>query len=327
MSPPPSAAPVLVPPRPVLVPGALASATVEDYRRRARYPRSSQPLAEGEDPIVRDREVTPIRQRGPRGEDPTLEVFPARPGFESPEAAVLHAALTVGGRRVPADEMRATVLTEALAPVGVVDYRDDGKDGDVVAGDRLYTAVFTPGPQPVEALARSYLVKVVARTRRSQDRTAATSFLYSTPHAYLTGNFRDAVVDGSLTIDAEVEVALAGRFHLEATLYSGDGSRPLAWSQTAGELAPGRHWMTLAYYGLILNERQVDGPYLLRWVALSTATGMPNAKNRPLENAWMTRPYRASAFSDRPFDDPDLLDAAERIERDAAKPGGLEAGG
>jgi hypothetical protein len=265
--------------------------------------------------------------RGPGGAEPTLTVFPQQAGFESPEPAVLHAFLSVRGRRVAARDVRAAVLTEDLRTLGELEYRDDGTNGDAVAGDRLYTAVFTPGAEAGDVLARSYLVKVIAHTRSDDERVAATSFLYSRPQAYLTGSFRDTLVDGSLVVEAEVEVLAAGRFHLEATLYSADASQPLVWAQTAAELSPGRYWMSLPYYGLALRERGVDGPYLLRFVALSTTTAMPNAKNRLLETGYVTPPYRAASFTDRPFNDPALLDAADRLDRDGAAMGGLEAGG
>jgi hypothetical protein len=91
-------------------------------------------------------------------------------------------------------------------------------------------------------------------------------------------------------------------------------------------LEPGTHWLDLSYYGLILRERGLDGPYVLRYVALSTTTEMPNGKNRLVENAYWTGAHRASAFSDRPYDDPQLLEAARRIEDDPM-PAGLDAGG
>jgi hypothetical protein len=37
-----------------------------------------------------------------------------------------------------------------------------------------------------------------------------------------------------------------------------------------------------------------------------------------VENAYSTAPYRAADFSDRPYDDPNLLDAAARLERGGA---------
>jgi len=308
------------PPVDGLSPDALARSAADDYRRRARHPRSSQPLDDdGPDPLERDREVTPITERGPNGEDPALTVYPLATGFEDPEPAVLYAHLSVGGRRIPARAVHGTVVTDELEPVGEIEYRDDGSGGDATPNDRVYTALFQPSAEAVPALSRSFLVQVVATTRGDAQRRAATSFLYSRPHAQLTGNYRDALANGSLEIGVEVEVATAGRFHLEATLYDADGSRKIAWAQAASALEPGRHWMTVPIHGLILRDRGVAGPYLVRWVALSTTTQMPNAKNRLREARYLTAPYDLASFSDQPFDDPGLLDAAERLERDLAE--------
>ena len=62
-------------------------------------------------------------------------------------------------------------------------------------------------------------------------------------------------------------------------------------------------------------------------MALSTTGQMPNAKNRVLEDAHLTGAYASTAFTDAPFNDPGLLDAAERVERDAGALAGLDAGG
>jgi hypothetical protein len=305
---------------------SLGRRTADEYRRQARYPRSSQPLDDAaDDPIARDREVSAITARGPNGEEPTLHVFPARPNFESPEAVVLFAKLTVRNRPTRAREIRATVLGESMTPLGEIDYRDDGTNGDASPGDGLYTAVVQVPREAAPRLSQSYLVQVRAALTNGQERLAATSFLYSNPHARLTGRYADAALDGNLVLDAEVDVFEAGRFHLEATLYSGDGAHKLLWSQTAVALEPGTQWMRLVFYGLGLREKGLDGPYLVRYAALSTTTEMPNAKNHVAENVHLTAAHRAAAFSDRPFDDPALLEAADRAEQDAL-PGGLEAG-
>jgi hypothetical protein len=308
--------------------GGLAKSAADDYRRRARYPRSSAPLPlADDDPIVRERVVNPVRSRGPNNEEPSLTVYPERVGFETPEPAVVHAFLASGDEKVAARSVRATITTDQLEPVGELEYRDDGTDGDAVADDKIYSAVFVPGPEASARPATSYMVRVVATTRGNEERIAATSFLYSFPDAQLTGAYRDAVVDGSLQVQAEVSVTAPGRFHLEATLYDTSGEQALAWAQTALALPEGQHWLTLSFYGLILRERGVDGPYLLQHVALSTASTMPNAKNRLAEGAYVTAAYAAARFTDASYDDPDLLDAADRVERDAAGLGGLEAGG
>lgn len=295
---------------------SIARLAADDYRRRARYPRSSQPLADGDDPILRDRQVSPIHGRGEGGAEPVLTVFPERVSFEDPESVRLYAFLSAGGERVPAAGIIAELQTESLAPLGPVGFRDDGLGGDGVAGDALYTAVFDLPERLRGELSSSYLVRVQALTLEGEDRVAATGFLYSSPHARLTGRFRDRPQAGDLVIEAEIEVLAEGRFHLEGSLYD-SGERPLAWAQVAADLPPGRAWLELRYFGLILHESGVDGPYVLRYTALTTASQMPNAKNNVLENAHRTGAYAAADFSDAPYDDADLLDAADRLEGQA----------
>jgi len=295
-------------------PDALARGAAEEYRRRARYPHSSRPLDDGPDPLERDREISPITERGPSGEDPALTVYPLATGFEDPEPAMLYAYLVADGRRIRARDIHGTIVTEDLQPIGEVEYRDDGAGGDAVADDHVYTAVFLPTPEAVPGLSRSFMAQVVATTSRGDERHAATSFLYSHPQAHLTGNYRDAVVNGSLEVGVELDVAAAGRFHVEATLYGDDGSRKIAWAQVARALEPGRQWMTLQYYGAVLRDRDIAGPYLVRWVALSTTTEMPNAKNRLSEANYRTAAYDLATFTDGPFNDAGLLDAAKRAE-------------
>jgi len=296
---------------------AIGRQAADEYRRLAQYPPWSRPFGEeGEDPILRDRMVSPITAAGPNGEDPTLVVFPEQVSFEAPESVRLFAYLTVNGELVPANRITGVVTTESLQPLAELAYGDDGRDGDPRPGDHVYTALFEPDPSFAPELSESFLVRVVAETGEGEPRIAATGFLYSNPHAQLTGNYRDTIADGSLAIDAEVEVRRAGRFHLEGTLYSRDGSRGVGEAHTAAELPTGRHWMRLTFFGRLISQSEIDGPYLLRFLALSTTTAMPNAKNRLVENPHRTASYRFTQFNPAPFDDPDLLDAADRLERD-----------
>jgi len=294
---------------------SLGRQAANEYRRLAQYPPWSRPFGEdGEDPILRDRQVSPITAGGANGEEPILVVFPDQVSFEAPDAVLLYAYLSIDGNRVPAASISGTIMSESLQPLASLAYADDGTGGDRVPGDNIYTARFEPGDDFAPELSDSFLVRVVAQTTAGDERMAATSFLYSNPHAHLTGNYRDEIVNGSLVVDAEVEVIRPGRFHLEATLYSQDGSRPVGEAHTAGQLDTGRQWMRLTFFGRVITQSGVEGPYLLRFVALSTTTSMPNAKNRLVENAHVTGPYRLTQFSDAPFQDRDLLDAADRLE-------------
>ncbi len=303
---------------------SLADATAEDYRRRARFPRSSQPITDDVDPIERDREVTHGRSMGPGQSDPTLVTYPARVTFEAPSPVTIYAYLVQNDAKVDARAIRGMVRNAEGVQLAALEFGDDGKDGDAEANDFVYTARLTPASrQQARELKGAQLVDVRAETLAGEERAAGTGFLYSVPLAHLTGRYRDSIAGGSLVVEAEVAVDQLGRFHLEATLGSSDG-KPIGWAQNAMTLEAGTAWIPLTYFGLIFRESNLDGPYVLRSVALSTTGEMPNQKNELVTNAYTTRPYQASAFSDQPYNDPNLIDTAERLEAEA--PPSLEAG-
>ncbi len=303
--------------------GSVVATTAADYRRRARFPRASQPIEDGVDPIARDREVTRGKSLGPEGSNPTLVVWPDRTGFEAPSPIVVYAYLVHDERKVDPRAIRGEVRTQQGGVLAALAFRDDGAGGDGDANDLVYTAVIAPGREHAAEFKGAQLVEVHAETPSGEERVATTGFLYSVPLAQLTGRYRDELVDGNLVVSAEVAVEADGRFHLEATLAGADGT-PVGWAQSALVLPAGTAWMSLTYWGLMFHQAGVDGPYTLKSVALSTTGEMPNQKNDVVANAHVTAAYDVAQFGDRSYDDPDLLDAAARVEADGV-PGGLQA--
>lgn len=289
----------------------------DDYRRRARFPKSTVPIEDNSDPIQRERTVSPARQGGPGGAEPTLTAFPSQVTYEAPERVVVYAYFSEGDARVPADILTAAFVSERHGEVASVALNDSGAEDDEAAGDFIYTGTFAPAPDRATDLAGTFLVSVRGLSRSGDERAVSSGFLYNAPDARPTGRFRDRLADGSLVVDVEIEVFRPGRFHVEGSLFTlaGEG---VAWAQNAARFQPGRHWFPLTFYGLAIREQGFGGPFLLRSLALSTVTNMPNQKNRVLEDAYQTKAYRASDFTDQPYNDPDLLEAAERLESSAS---------
>ncbi|MEO6026286.1 MAG: hypothetical protein ABIR79_05410 [Candidatus Binatia bacterium] len=306
--------------------GSVSTKTADDYVKRARFPRSSQPIADGVDPIARDREVTRGKSAGPEGTNPTLVVWPQRTGFEAPSPIVLHAYLVHDKRKVDPTEITGEIRTQQGGVLAALDFHDDGTNGDDRANDLIFTSVVAPGRERAIDFKGAQLVEVHARIDNGAQRVATTGFLYSIPLGHLTGHYRDEIVGGNLIVSAEVLVDATARFHLEATLSEMDGTA-FGWSQNALVLEAGTVWIPLSYWGLMFRDRGSDGPYLVSSVALSTTGEMPNQKNDVATNAHVTKSYPVTAFSERPFNDPALLDAAARLRADApAGIGGVEAG-
>ncbi|MCP5057666.1 MAG: hypothetical protein GY937_13220 [bacterium] len=290
----------------------LAAKAADDYRERARFPPWSRPLPGGQDPIREARAVDPGHSL-PRDLEPGLILRPAATGFVTPEPVVIHATLHNAGRAISPRALRGEIRDPQGTFVAALVFADDGKAADARAGDLDFTASVSPGATAQTSMRGAYLVSVTATTEEGELRSATTGFLYSAPKASLTGRYRDAIVEGNLVVDVEIEVAEASRFHLEATLANAAGA-PFAWSQYAQSLEPGVHWLPLTVYGLVMREGRHDGPYLLRSLSLTTVDGLPNQKSPLATDAHRTRAYESLDFHGDPFEDPALLRSAESLE-------------
>lgn len=297
--------------------GRLAEETAVEYRKQARYPASSTVLEAGAvDPIRAKRQPNVVVARAPEGEGPALSVWPAKVSFQHPEPVVLFAALDAAVP-VKARSIGAEIVDAAGEVVGEVAFFDDGVGSDALALDGLWTGTFTFPPSYRPQHADSFAVRFDALLGDGEVRHATGGFLYSRPAAKLSGRYRDLVVDGNLVIRTTVEVEEAARFHLAGTLYTLAGE-PIGTAQQAARLEPGQHVIDLVFYGLMFHDRDVEGPFRLGTVAFSTAGRMPNALNDLVLDAHITRPYRTDRFLDRFYDRSDLLQAADRLQIEAA---------
>ncbi len=294
--------------------GRFLRETARDYREQSRYPNDSWPLKPGQvDPVKDERTANPVSVRS---EGIELRVWPAVVGFEAPEPVDLFAALSTGLAPLEARQITGEVVGPSGEVIGQFDYLDDGQGADEKAGDGTYSARLNWIPAP--ELAEIYLVRVQARTPEGKPLHASGGFLYGRPWAHLTGQYRDSLRDGNVVVAAEVEVTRSGRFHLSGTLYSGE-KQPLGVAQNAAHLEPGRHWLELAFFGLMFHDRGSAGPYRLGSAVLTTVSALPGAPSRLAQDVHVTKPYALSSLRSTPFDRADLVDAAERLEA-AAEP-------
>lgn len=287
-------------------PADLRRRAARDYRERARFPAWSRPTF-GIDPLRRDREVTPGRSL-PYDAWPQLIVAPDRSSYSAPDVVRIQATLLSAEGATDEAEVSGELRSDRGELLASLDFR--GADGS-------YRAEIEPA-ELTDGAGRAYLVRVEAVTPDGTLRAAQAGFLYSAPGAALTGRYRDAIVNGNLEIEIEVEAFLDARAHLEATL-ADDAGTPLVWAQTAAHLEAGTSWLTLEFYGLALREAGRDGPYRLASLALTTVDGMPNRKNALVRDAHRTEAYAASEFHATPFDDPELLRTARELDGDEAR--------
>lgn len=87
---------------------------------------------------------------------------------------------------------------------------------------------------------------------------------FSTPQApaKFTGKFQERLEKGSLIIQAELQVRLAGSYRIEANLLADNGD-PVAHARTDVRLGGGTQWVELLFFGKIFRDRRIPGPYKL----------------------------------------------------------------
>lgn len=310
----------------------LALEAAAEYRARADLPDHVRALLPGDpEPIKARREIFPSTRRGPGGDDPALSVWTSGLSFEVDDTALVYARLhqlkSQSGdgplaalrREQPiAAEVSGEVLNADGETLGALVFRDDGKGGDRIAGDGLYTAAYAlpEAHQPAAGKAENLMLKVRAVMADGNERRHVGGLLYSHPGAVLTGRYRDELRDGNLVVLAELEVKTEGRYQLAGSLAIPDG-RPIAYAQGAEWLTPGRHWMALDYHGLLFHKAAAAGVFSLAAVTLTSAQGMPNALGPVREQAHLTRAYTLQQFTRQPFAQAELLEAARRLEASA----------
>ncbi len=307
--------------------GWLARETAGEDRLRARYPESSRALGEGEvDPLRAERTPTRASLAGPDGAEPSLSVWNSAVAYEAGRPIDLFATLTDRGATAKALAVTGDLVDQSGTVLGRFDYHDDGLAPDALAGDGIWSARLAAPQKFTAGQGASFLVRVLATTAKGEPRQAAGGFLYGRPGAKTTGKVRDTLVAGSLRVEVQLDVAVAGRYHVAGTLYD-RGGRAVGVAQAAARLEPGQHWIALDYYGLMFQEKKADGPYRVGTLAVTTAGVMPNVLSDLAFDVHTTRSYRAEQFTSQEFGDPTRLEHARRLEADALRSAlaGLEA--
>ncbi len=269
------------------------------------YPPGSQPLTEGSDPATAPPEDDPVDP------DSGMHVVfgPRWDVVHPPDPIVIDVQLLdKAGKRLRIRDGRVFFRTErdtnrsgAGAHVAIV---DDGTGADRVKNDLSYTATFAPGEADRALLDFRVFVELELTIDGTGQRRYVTWVEYTPkPHGYLDGRYADAAIAGSLIVQAGVTITAGGRFKVIGSLYAADKTTAIAFAQTAVELGVGAHEIPLMFFGKILHDRGIDGPYVVRYAMLfeefpERGVYWPGVT---VDTAYTTGPYRAAAFAPDAF--------------------------
>lgn len=302
---------------------------IDDYKAATVYPPWSRMHDESTRHLVQWNE--PVVSELPFSDKPGAET---NYHFASDRAHVMYGeALTSWievwekgdpNKRLPINVVTAWVmLTSGSKPGRAVQlkYHDDGVDGDAVSGDRRYSNRFVPSA--FKELSEPALARVEVEVEvDGVHKRMVRDFTYAPRQVLTMVGVSDAVADGSLLVNVEVDAHEPGTFSVEANVYDATGKTPIASAASTLALAVGKAVVPLKFFGKAFHDVGADGPYVVK--DFRGFLLQPGAQ----ANVWWsdarahtTQPFKRSDFSSAEWDSPEKRARIANLEALAKQAG------
>lgn len=270
---------------------ALHQSLLKDHAEHHRYPAHNRRFnSTAADPVLRHYGMD---QRVTMSDDGqyALSVASDQKYYLPSQEVTLLARLQDAHGKALAGNFAGQLIHNEHRNLGFLSFEDADQDG-------RYESRFSLARFEGQALPPGlYKVLIV---EQNSDLVDAVAFVVSEPVIQATGEFRDALTpQGHLRIEVEVHVQARHRFYAQASLY-GQADTPIGTTQFSDTLAPGKHWIPLDFYGLMVRDSGESGPYYLKHLSLAKV-GVP-MERMPLHTlAYQTQSYGLDQFAEGPF--------------------------
>lgn len=239
---------------------AVAEQALKDVQTWIKYPLWSAQLTEN----MRYHKPEPAHTRaaGPGDADPSVELWPERLNYALNEPirilAIAH------GKSGPTTLESVTANT-----IGGLRTRPELPLEFTDRGDGTYVANLTI-PEGVAMKNRGDWGVKLDCVVGGEHRVAHTQFNLMATDARVTGPYRMAVENGNLVAYVGITADRPSRQHLKGELWGPKGE-PLSYAWVRNDETPaGTSTMKLVFYGKVIRDSGVDGPYHLRNLLLMT---------------------------------------------------------
>jgi hypothetical protein len=223
-------------------------------------------------------------------------------------------------KRLAANVVNAWVMMQGGAKPGrtvQLAYKDDGTDGDAIAGDHRYTNRMIPSS--LAELKDPTQVRIQAEVEvDGVHKLLVRDFTYAPRDVLSIVSFSDGVADGSLVVNLEVDAHEPGLFTFEANVFDDQGKTAIAYAEWSQSLVLGKSVVPLKFFGKAFHDVGVDGPYLVkdfRGFLRPTGAAVEQA------NVWWsdahtytTKAWKRGDFSSADWDDPEKRDKIRQLE-------------
>ena len=231
------------------------------------------------------------------------KLFATEPLIALGHSEVLSAAVFEGETPLVGATVSVDIQPETGSPVAI-SLLDNGSGGDAVAGDGLYSSLFTPSSSgKYEAIAE---ITGLTRSGASFLRQSATQFTVVAPTGELTGAVSDRSVDDNnnglfdrVVVDVEVDAAQAGDYRVFVHLKSVGGQNLV--NGAAANLLVGLQDVSVDFDAASLQELGENGPYNIELVELIFVGSEGAIPSDRLLNVGQTQSYQLNQLERSPI--------------------------
>ncbi len=264
--------------------------SVDDW---IKYPLWSARLTEN----MRYKAMEPVHSinMGPGEKAPVLEVWMEKVYYTSPTEPI-HVFMQLHDEHGPVrpDTLTANTLSTVHGrPELPINFTDRG-DGTMMA-----TVPITPEMAKAN---RGHWGILVDTMTGSEHRAATTMFDLMFTDAKITGPYKVYVDNGSLAVEVGISATEAGIQHLKGELW-GPHDEPISYAWVRNDTTPvGPSTLKLVFYGKVIRDSGVDGPYRIRNLVLTSFdASFDRIENLPVDPGPTTEAYRHDVFTDVPI--------------------------
>ena len=239
---------------------AVAEQALKDVQTWIKYPLWSAPLSDN----MRYKKPEPAHTRaaGPGDSEPSVELWPERLNYALNEPIrILAIAHGKNGITKLESVTAKTVGGIRPRPEYPLEFSDRG-DGVFVANLTVPAGVAMHNRGDWGVMLDCYV--------EDEHRVAHTQFNLMATDARVTGPYHLAVENGSVVAYVGITADRPSRQHLKGELW-GPRGEPISYAWVRNDETPsGQSTMKLVFYGKVIRDSGVDGPYHLRNLLLTT---------------------------------------------------------
>jgi hypothetical protein len=290
---------------------ANAQQVLTNYRTWARYPPQSRPLSENADVQTTytgsSRKQLFVRKDGVKRGDVIVRVSQSTAFVTGDETISFEVTCEGEGRTLPCAITRAEAARQPNGPSDPasaevpVRFADDGQPPDAKAADATFAALLKPSSTALAGKDGRIGVAVTLRYQSDEGQVFFQFDYTAAEPARFTGKVTEALENGSLALDLEMEVTKPGRYVLAARVDDANGNG-FAYLDHNAELAAGTTKARFLVFGKLVKDQKAVAPFKLRDLSgflLKENTSPDREVLEPIPGPfYTTKAYKDADFAD-----------------------------